>query len=272
MAGLENDFIFGKNADFTQADNQNALEANGLFTDGQIWIGRTAVNAGGTHIDVNTLTAGTGVSITNGAGSITIGVSGSGVGQTITGNTGGALSPVAGNWNILGSAIGAGTTPVSSSGSGNTLVLNVQRSQAVASTDITRVGLASFNSGQFSVDSNGFVTSIGGAFMWVNVTGTTQTVAPSTGYLSNNAGTVTFSLPASSTFGDVFRIVGRQGAWTLTQAAGQQVLFGSGNTTAGAGGSLTSTNAGDCIELVATNTSASSIWRVMSSLGNITIV
>jgi len=72
MSGFENDVVFAKNADFTQSDNQSPAEANGLFTNGQLWIGRTAVNAGGTHIDVNTLTSGTGITITNGPGTINI--------------------------------------------------------------------------------------------------------------------------------------------------------------------------------------------------------
>ena len=77
MAGFENDIMFAKNSDYTQADNQAPTESNGLFTNGQLWIGRTAVNAGGTHIDVGTLTAGSGISITNGPGSITIANTGS---------------------------------------------------------------------------------------------------------------------------------------------------------------------------------------------------
>lgn len=116
------------------------------------------------------------------------------------------------------------------------------------------------------------VASTGGGIAWTDVTGTTQTIAASNGYLSNNAGTVTFTLPASGTIGDVFRIAGVQGAWTIAQAAGQQIRFGSAATTVGVGGSLSSTNAGDCIECVATNTSASTVWRMISSIGNITIV
>lgn len=83
-------------------------------------------------------------------------------GQTITGNSGGALSPTAGNWNILGASSAAGTSPVSSSGSGSTLTMNVQKSQAIASTDATKVGLCNFDSAAFSVDANGFVTLKGG--------------------------------------------------------------------------------------------------------------
>jgi hypothetical protein len=120
-AGFENDLVFAVNSDFSGSATPSI--ANGLATNGQLWIGRTAVNAGGTHIDVATLTAGTGVSINNGAGSITIAVNGSVVGQTITGDSGGALSPTAGNWNILGTTVsGSG---ISTSGSGSTLAVRM---------------------------------------------------------------------------------------------------------------------------------------------------
>ena len=82
--------------------------------------------------------------------------------ETITGNTGGALSPVAGNWNIFGAIVAAGSTPVATSGVGNTLTVNIQRSQAIPATDATKAGLASFSSSAFSVDANGFVQLVGG--------------------------------------------------------------------------------------------------------------
>jgi hypothetical protein len=90
--------------------------------------------------------------------------SGTGIGQTITGDTGGALSPTAGNWNILGSSPVAGTNPVRTTGAASTLTINVQKSQAIAATDATKVGLSNFNSAQFTVDANGFVSVVGSAF------------------------------------------------------------------------------------------------------------
>ena len=57
MSGFDNDVMFALNADFTQADNQNVSAANGLATNGQMWIGDTTTNAGGTHINVGTLTS-----------------------------------------------------------------------------------------------------------------------------------------------------------------------------------------------------------------------
>jgi len=59
-----------------------------------------------------------------------VSLNGSGVGETITGDSGGALSPTAGNWNILG---GPGVT---TSGSGSTLTIN-----SVVFTDTTAATL-----------------------------------------------------------------------------------------------------------------------------------
>lgn len=91
-----------------------------------------------------------------------VSTSGTGIGQTITGDSGGALSPTAGNWNILGASTAAGTSPVTTSGAVSTLTVNVQKSQAIASTDATKVGLANFDSAAFDVDANGFVQLNGG--------------------------------------------------------------------------------------------------------------
>jgi len=146
MAGSKNDVVVGKNADFSQAGAPNATtsEANGLATNGQLWIGTTVLNAGGTHINVGTISSPNN-SITVGyvSPNITLQVTGgSTVGQTITGDSGGALSPTAGNWNILG---GPGVT---TSGSGSTLTIN-----SVVFTDITATTLA--------VDNGYFATAAG---------------------------------------------------------------------------------------------------------------
>lgn len=106
---------------------------------------------------------GTGGITTSGAGN-TITINGAGIvaAMTLTGNSGGALSPTANNWNIFGAAVAAGTSPVATSGAVSTLTVNVQRSQAIAATNASNVGLAAFNSAQFTVDGNGFVSLIGG--------------------------------------------------------------------------------------------------------------
>lgn len=58
----------------------------------------------------------------------------------------------------------AGSIPVFTDGTAPyTMALEVQTSQAIASTDATKIGLAAFNSADFTVDSNGFVTLAGSA-------------------------------------------------------------------------------------------------------------
>jgi len=116
------------------------------------------------------------------------------------------------------------------------------------------------------------ISAIGYEGDWVNVTSASQTISQGNNYASNFAGLVTFQLPATCSFGDYFRIGGVQGSWRIHQAAGQEILIGEDHTTVGVGGSVASTNAGDCIECFATNTSANSVWRCISLVGNLTIV
>lgn len=111
-----------------------------------------------------------------------VATSGTGVGNTITGDSGGALSPTAGNWNIIGGTVAAGTSPLKTAGSGSTLTINAQRSQALASADATKVGLSNFNSAQFSVDANGFVSAAG--TVAITTTENSGTATPSSGNLN----------------------------------------------------------------------------------------
>lgn len=91
-----------------------------------------------------------------------VSTAGAGIPSTITGQSGGALSPTAGNWNIYGTTVVAGTTPVSTSGAVSTLTTNIQLSQAIVATDATKVGLSNYDSAAFDVDANGFVQLNGG--------------------------------------------------------------------------------------------------------------
>ena len=60
-----------------------------------------------------------------------------------------------------GARVAAGTNPVRTDGTGvSTVALEVQTSQAIPATNATNVGLAAFNSAQFTVDANGFVSLI----------------------------------------------------------------------------------------------------------------
>jgi len=111
-----------------------------------------------------------------------------------------------------------------------------------------------------------------GGLAWVDATGATQPMLPNHGYRANRgAGNVAFSLPAVAARDTIIRIVGIQNGWSVTQAAGQQIFFGNTQTTLGAGGSLASTHARDCIEMICVT--ANTAWQITGNVqGNITVV
>lgn len=110
----------------------------------------------------------------------------------------------------------------------------------------------------------------GGVTAWVDVTGTTQAMAINTGYLADNAGLVTLTLPSTAAQFSVIRVAGKgAGGWTIAQNSGQSINVGNQVTTTGVGGSLASTNANDAIELICTV--ANSGWMTLSGWGNLTV-
>lgn len=181
MAGFSNDTMYATNVNLSGAKTPT------ITLDGQLIIGHTALNAGGTHIDIGNLTSP--------GGTVTIGYS---------------------NPNIT---------------------LDV----------------------------------VGGGLPWTDVTGATQTLAVNNGYVTNRSAGVTYTLPATATEGNIIRVAGKDGAWTIAQNANQQINLGSASTTVGVAGSLGSTDPGDCVEMLCTTSGASTVWRVLSSMGNITV-
>lgn len=190
-----NEAVFANNADFS--GNTEPNELNGLRTDGQLWIGTTSVNAGGTHINVGTIVGVAGVTIGYSSPNITIGLSGGGISiDSIAMQTG--TSPIVPDGSGLvtfnGSRVSAGTNPVRTNGtSANTMQLEVQISQAIAATDATKVGLSNFSSAMFSVDANGFVTLAGGGQAIDSIgtqTGTNPIVPTAAGLVTINGAVV----------------------------------------------------------------------------------
>lgn len=135
-----------------------------LGTNGQVLIGSTGADPAFSTI---TSTGGT-ISFTSGAHTLNM-EAGASVPTIFTGTTGTA-TPALNNLNILGASTAAGSTPVVTAASGSTVTVDVQKSQAIASTDATKVGLASFNSSNFTVDANGFV-ALSGSSVGETITG-----------------------------------------------------------------------------------------------------
>ncbi len=147
----------------------------------------------------------------------------------------------------------------------NAFTIQIQRSSAVAASDSTKNGVAHFNSADFSVDANGFVTSLtSGVFNWIDQ-GSGITLATNTGYFVTAATTQT--LPAAPAQGNVVKIIcDTAGAVIVTANAGQFIREGNQITVAG---TFTSTKQGDALELV--YRSASSTWYAQDVIGNWTI-
>jgi hypothetical protein len=123
------------------------------------------------------------------------------------------------------------------------------------------------------VNGPGSITiSSSGSSGWIDQTTTPVTMTSNIGYTSDAGVTlVVFTLPTTSAIGDFIEINGKgSGLWTLAQAAGQQIHFGTLATTLGAGGSLSSVSQFDNIRLRCLT--ANTIWTVVSSQGNITVV
>lgn len=167
------------------------------------------------------------------AGAVSSGGGGTGTDiRTITGNSGGAVPPnAAHNINILG----AGT--ISVVGNPGTNTLTISDAQAVWTLQSTSTTMAA-NTGYFCV-------SPGGALV--------------------------LTLPATSVLGDEIKIA-LDGAtsFSVAQTAGQSIVYGSQSTTAGVGGSLTSTQQGDSLTIVCRT--ANLRWVAISSVGNLTVV
>lgn len=88
----------------------------------------------------------------------------------------------AGQISILGEAVAAGTHPVRTDGAtADSIEIQVQRTQAIASTDATKVGLAAFDSADFSVDANGFVTFNNTGLGVLSVSGTANRITSTGG-------------------------------------------------------------------------------------------
>jgi hypothetical protein len=108
-------------------------------------------------------------------------------------------------------------------------------------------------------------------FLWSVIAGSSQTIVPNMGYVAENAGLTTFTLPSVCPAGAVIGVVaGTAAGWTLTQNAGQNVQVGELSSTVGVGGSVSSTQIGDALQLVCSV--ANTTFIAISVIGTLTIV
>lgn len=103
--------------------------------------------------------------------------------------------------------------------------------------------------------------------IWNEVTLTSASMVVNNGYIANNAGLVTLTLPSTAALGSLIRVTGKgAGGWRIAQNSGQTIYFGAATTTTSTG-HLDSSAVRDTVELVCVT--ANNDWNVLSSIGNI---
>lgn len=111
-----------------------------------------------------------------------------------------------------------------------------------AGTNISLVNAA----GAITINSTGLA-----GFAWTVVTGASQTMVSNNGYITNNAGLVTLTLPATSSVGDEIDVIGKgAGGWLVQCGGAQTIVVGSVSTSVG--GSVASTNRHDSFYMICT--------------------
>jgi hypothetical protein len=230
------------------------------------------------------------------------GSSSGGAVNSITGDSGGAELPVAGNFTLAGTSnqititgsagtetfslagpytpatytahgvlIGEGTSSIvaTAAGTNGQVLLGSTGADPAFGTLTTSTGIA-FTTGAASLAIN---VATGG-FAVVDQTTSSATLAVQTMYMTDNgASLVTYTLPATAPLGSTIRIVGSSaGGWRIAQNANQKIRLTTQVTTTGTGGSLSSSNANDCVELIASTGGASTVWTVASFAGSLTFV
>jgi hypothetical protein len=182
------------NASFDGTERGGVLNSNG-----QLWIGSNIAP----RVQRGMLTSPTGtVTIGYAAPNITLDIPASSAIQTLTVDTssGSGTNPVlpngAGTITISGGQVAAsvvGTNVIrTDSLAANAFTIQIQRSQAVAASTIADNGVSHFNSADFTVDANGFVSLLTGPPV-INFAVDTSTAPGTNPVLPNGSGTVTIT-------------------------------------------------------------------------------
>lgn len=215
--------VFADNASF-----DGTQRGGKMVTDGQLWIGATASNRpnNGGHVRLGSLTSPSGsITIGYSAPNITIDLAGGTTGidsiavDTTTGAGTNPVLPTAGGLvTFTGGQYATGTFGTRvitiNSTAANTLAVEAQISTTSAASLITNNGISHFNSAQFTIDANGFVSSKGSAFNYTDVVGpTTYAVLSTDYYISCNTtgGAITLNFPNAPTARQIWIVKDRTG-------------------------------------------------------------
>lgn len=183
----------------------------------------------------------------------------------LLGNGAGALQTVtlAGGEMLVGS--GAGAPVATTLGNGELFIggttTGAQPATLTAGTNISITN----GDGSITIDASG-------ALAW-NIETSDITLTAAVGAIAATTGAAReFTLPVTANVGDTFYVIDEESnanPLTIAQNATQSIRFGNQVTTTGVGGSLVSTQQGDCLTIVCT--AQNTAFTVFSSIGNWTV-
>lgn len=236
-------------------NGSSTLNSLSVGTNGQLLVAATTADPSWV-----TPTAGTGLSITTNATTLSYALS---VPVSVSNGGTGATSFTA--HSVL---LGQGTSAITALGaaSNGQLIIGSTSADPVLATLTAGTGV-SITNGAGSITIN----AVGSGVTWNEITGTSASMAVNDGYIANNAGLVTLTLPTTAALGSVIYVTGKgAGGWKIAQNSGQTINLGTATTTSGASGSLASTNTFDSLMLVCIT--ANNVFNVLNVVGNITVV
>lgn len=182
-----------------------------------------------------------------------LGIPASGVLTNCTGLPVGTGLATATNSAVLVS--GSTGTPVWSGTMTNGQVIIGNTSNTPAAATLTAGSGIAITNGSGSIT----IASTTSGMTWTTVSGTTQSAAVNNGYITNNAGAVTVTLPTTFAIGDSIEVKGLgAGGWVL--AAGTATTIRIGSSVTSSAGSLTSANQYDTVKV--TGLVANTTWSV----------
>lgn len=183
----------------------------------------------------------------------------------------GTAVPIANELEILGTSIPAGATPVHTTGASNVVTIEVQTSQAIASTNAANIGLAAFDSADFTVDANGFVSLVGAAGgiqvldgNTGSATGTTVTI-----HTPASTGTMNFSGVASTLTLNLIDGSGNFAVGNSPSVTGNNnVAIGNGASVAGSGVAIGQTANSGSIDNISIGNGSSATGSLSTAIGH----
>ena len=118
---------------------------------------------------------------------------------------------------------------------------------------------------------SGYLAQAGTFFAWNEIVAGAANLSEQNGYIANNAGLVTLTLPLTAQLGTIIVVAGKgAGGWLIAQNANQMIHYVANTSTTGVGGSVASIARYDTITLACTV--ADLEWTAIAGLGNLTIV